>query len=71
MTQDQVLRLLEKANKPMTSKEIKEKLGLSSVGKNLSTLKKNNEIKWVWKMIKTKSTVKGETMERPVLHYFV
>lgn len=71
MSQDSVLHLLEKVKKPMTAREISEKLNLGSVGKNLSVLKKYNEIKWVWKMIKTKSRVKGETMERPVLHYFV
>ena len=71
MSQDSVLRLLKKANKPMSAREISEKLGLSSVGKNLFILKKYNEVKWVWKIIKTKSSIKGETIERPIMHYFV
>ena len=71
MSQDSVLKLLEKVKKPMTAREISEELGLGSVGKNLTTLKKYNEIKWVWKLVKVKSKIKGETMERPVLHYFV
>lgn len=71
MSQSSVLRLLEKVKKPMSAREIKEKLDLSSVGRNLLILRRYNEVKWVWKIIKTKSSIKGETIERPVLHYFV
>ena len=55
----------------MSAREISERLGLSSVGKNLFILKKHNEVKWVWKIIKTKSKIKGETIEKPIMYYFV
>ena len=69
MTQDQVLRLLEKSKKPLNTKEIREKLGVRSVDKNLVVLRKHNEIKWIWKVIETKNG--GGMGERAVIHYYV
>ena len=70
MSQDSVLHLLEKVKKPMSTRELREKLGIRSVDKNLITLRKYNEIKWVWKIVKLKRK-DGSFVERPVLHYFV
>jgi len=69
MTQASVLEFLEKKKRPMTIRQIREEMGIRSIDKNIAALKKNGEIKWVWKIIK----IDWETgsIERPILHYFV
>lgn len=71
MSQDQVLRLLEKAKKPLSIREIKDKLKLGSAGRNIAILVKHNEVKWVW-IVKELNTYNNKfTRLRPIRHYFV
>lgn len=69
MSQDQVLRLLEKSERPLSAKEISEKIGVTNANENIRRLKKYNEIKSVWLMTQTNGD--PSPWEKPVLHYFV
>ena len=55
----------------MSTKELREKLGIRSVDKNLITLRKHGEIKWVWKVVNVKSKTDGQTIAKPVMYYYV
>ncbi len=70
MSQDSVLRLLEKSKRPLSTKEIREKLDLRSAGRNLKKLREQGDIKQVW-MIKKLKGARNQMVERPVQHYFV
>ncbi len=70
MSQDSVLRLLEKSKRPLSTKEIREKLDLRSAGRNLKKLVEQGDIKIVWLITKLKGA-KNQMVERPVQHYFV
>ena len=50
MGQTEVIELLKKSGKPLTSKEITSKLGLSSANNSLRKLVKYNEIKIIHKI---------------------
>ncbi len=70
MSQNDVLRLLEKSKKPMSIVEIREKLGVRSVDKNIRTLLQHNEIKYFSKVVELKLK-NGGSMIKPVLYYYV
>ena len=62
MTQENVLKLLEKSKKPLSIREISKKLGIgrSSIESNCHRLRKLNDIKMVKKLIRVSQ----------VAHYF-
>ncbi|KKM82125.1 hypothetical protein LCGC14_1322740 [marine sediment metagenome] len=70
MSQDSVLRLLENSEKPLSVKEIREKLDLRSAGRNLKKLKEQGDIKQIWLLIKLRGG-RNQIVERPVQHYYV
>lgn len=71
MSQDSVLRLLERSKKPLSVREISEKLNLTSAKTNVLKLRAHNDVKWVWLPIEVKSKDDRILNTRPVLHYFV
>ena len=69
MSQNSVLRLLEKSKIPLSAKEISDKLGITCANANLRRLVKYKEIKWVWLVKKGKIKIRAKKV--PILHYFV
>ena len=71
MTQDQVLRLLERSKKPLSGAEITEKLGVSNARTCIRKLLVNKDIKMVGKIVGIKVGVGVGVSRRLIPYYFV
>jgi len=70
MSQDNVLRLLERNKKPLSLREIKERLDLTSASRSIRKLLEQGDIKLTWVMVDRKG-YKGSTIQKPIQHYHV